>query len=193
LLTAAAALVGCGPSPGPRSPTPPLPASYIPLTVGPGAAYRPPAGVLPGRLATTPGGCDSGLGQRVGVHVELFANRHVVLIPPGVGVVDPTRTGPSVTSGRCYASLVTLDPTGVVEIRAEAAAPTLGDLFALWGQPLNTNRLAGFSGHPVHAFVNGRPVTGDPARIRLHRHDEVVIEIAGYVVPHDAYGFARGL
>jgi hypothetical protein len=192
-LAGVAALAGCGQSARPRTPTAPLPTSYIPLAVGPTAAYRPPAGDRPAGEAVAALGCSDPLGPRVGVHVELLANRHVVLIPPGIGVADPIRTGPSVTDARCYAALVTLDPTGVVEIRPRTGTPTLATFFALWGQPLSSTRLAGFTGHQVHVFVDGRPVTGDPAEIRLHRHDEVVLEIGGYVVPHQAYGFAHGL
>jgi hypothetical protein len=128
----------------------------------------------------------------VSVHLELFANRHIVLIPSGIGVVDPHNDGAFVRRGRCYFPLVTLDPTGVVAIRADAPPVTLGDLFTLWGQPLGPTRLAGFAAHPVHAFVNGRSVTGDPAQIHLRRHDEVVLETTGYVVPHDSYRFADG-
>jgi hypothetical protein len=192
-LVALTALAGCGAASQTPRPTAALPTSYIPLSVGHGAAYRPPASDRSARTAVAATGCSSPLGPRVGAHLELFANRHVVLIPPGIGVADRVQAGASITRGRCYSALVTLDPTGVVEIRPKAPTLTLADFFALWGQPLNSTRLAGFSGHPVHAFSNGRPVPGDPAAITLHRHDEVVLEIGGYVVPHRSYGFAHGL
>jgi hypothetical protein len=193
-----------------------LPPSYIPLTVGPGSRYRPPLAPIPpippisgssasGRpVPGTPAtgaaesGCDRTLGRRFGVHVELFANRHVVLIPAGIGVAAPVVTRGVVTGGRCYQRLVTLDPTGVVRIAAPASPSpagtpvTLGDLFALWGQPLDPTRLASFTGHRVEAFVDGHPV-GNPAAIRLRRHDEVVLETAGHVVPHRSYRFPGGL
>lgn len=70
---------------------------------------------------------------------------------------------------------------------------TLGDLFALWEQRLSSTRLAGFAGHEVHAVVDGRPVGGEPAAIELRRHDEVVLEIAGRLVPHGSYRFVNGL
>lgn len=136
--------------------------------------------------------CRPELGSRIAVHLELFANRRVVLIPPGIGVVGPIRDGAFVRRGRCYFPLVTLDPTGVVEFRSHAPSLTLGYLFALWGQPLGPTRLAGFAGHPVHAFVDGRPVAGNPTRTRLRRHQEIVLETRGYVVPHDSYRFADG-
>jgi hypothetical protein len=173
--------------------TRPLPASYIPLTVGPGPRYRP--GVHPRSAPVTASeglDCEPNLGPRFGVHVELFANRHVVLVPPAIGVFRPIVANGVVRGGRCYYPLVTLDPTGVVEIGDTAYDPTLGTLFVLWGHSLSSTRLAGFAG-AVHTYVNGRPVRGDPAGIRLRVHDEIVLETSGYVVPHGSYRFADGL
>jgi hypothetical protein len=197
-ILTAVVLVACGgPSPSRRA-TGRLPASYIPLTVGPGPGYKPPIkpeSSRPSPALTTADelSCDATLGRRFGVHIELFANRHVVLIPAGIGVSRPILAGAFVTGGHCYRPLVTLAPTGVVEVGVLARPATLGVLFALWGQDLTPTRLAGFAGHQVHAFVNGRPVPGDPADIRLSRHDEIVLETSGTVVPHDAYQFADGL
>jgi hypothetical protein len=195
LATTPAALAGCGGASPPADTRPArLPASYIPLTVGPGPRYEP----RPGRLSAgqTPAGlgCATRLGLRFGAHVELFANRHVVLIPPGIGVVDATQAGAAVEAGRCFYPLVTLAPTGVVEVSPRFGPPlTLGGFFALWGQPLSSTRLAGFAGHAVHAFVDGRSVPGDPAEIPLRRHAEIVLETSGYVVPHASYRFVDGL
>jgi hypothetical protein len=170
-----------------------LPPSYIPLTVGPGPSYEPPVRAPSGRRTIAGLGCSKELGRRFGVHVELFAHRHVVLIAPGIGVVGPVRLGPVVRSGRCYFPLVTLEPTGVVDVRSQVTVLTLGQVFALWGQPLTPTRLAGFAGSDVAAFVDGHRVTGDPADIRLRRHDEIVLETSGYVIPHASYRFVDGL
>ena len=183
----------CRPTPRPRASAPgPLPRSYVPLNLGPGPRYRPRIRQLTERSIVAGLTCRPELGPRVAVHLELFANRHVVLISPGIGVVGPVRSGAFVRGARCYFPLLTLDPTGVVALRPDGPSLALGDLFALWGQPLTNTRLAGFAGHPVHAFVDGRPVAGDPVRIRLRRHAEIVLEIGGYVVPHDSYRFAGG-
>lgn len=192
-LALGAVLAGCGGVTRSRDQAvSPLPASYVPLTVGLGPRYRPPIRRQTNRTSVAGLGCRGDLGSRVGVHLELFANRHVVLLPSGIGVAGPVRSGAFVRTARCYLPLVTLDPTGVVEVGSDAPPPTLRDLFSVWGQPLGPTRLGSFAGHPVHAFVNGRPIAGDPARIRLRRHDEIVLETAGYVVPHDSYGFADG-
>lgn len=133
------------------------------------------------------------LGRRRGLHVELFANGRVIIVPSGVGVASPRRVGPYVRGGRCFYPLVTLEPTGVVELRTGGLRLRLGDLFVLWGQPLSLTRLAGFGGGPVRGYVNGRRVAGDPAMIVLRPGLQIVLEIAGYVEPHSSYRFAPGL
>jgi hypothetical protein len=117
------------------------------------------------------------------VHLELFAQRRVVLIPPGIGVAPPrTRTGAYVRGGRCSYPLRTREPTGVIEVRVRPRAMTLGQFFAIWGQPLRGR-----------AYVDGRRWRGDPRRIPLGRHAQIVLEVGGYVRPHARYGFPPGL
>jgi hypothetical protein len=83
-----------------------------------------------------------------------------------------------------------VEPTGVVEVDAALGA-TLGDLFAVWGRRLAPNRLLSFSGR-VQAFVGGKRWHGDPRRIRLRRHAQIVLEVGGYVPPHSSYLFGEG-
>jgi hypothetical protein len=127
------------------------------------------------------------------VHLELFAHAHVVVVPAGIGVLGPRVEGPYVRAGRCFGPVITLEPTGVVELAGDARGLRLGDLFAIWGQPVSRVRLAGFGGGRVRAYVDGREVAGDPARIALRPHREIVLEIAGHVPPHRSYTFAGGL
>jgi hypothetical protein len=172
---------------------PPLPPSVHPWPIGTGPGFRlapAPAAVLAGepvgRFRCTPGG------GRFGVHVELFVHRRVLIVPAGIGVAWPWREHLGrLTPGGCTYPGRTLEPTGVVEVRAGARL-TLGDFFRLWGHRLGPHRLAGFRG-PVLAFVNGMRRRGDPASIRLVRHAQIVLELGGYVPPHPAYRFAGGL
>jgi len=131
---------------------------------------------------------------RFRVHLELFARKLVLLVPAGIGVAPPhAREGAYVTGGRCLYPLRTREPTGVIEVAASRPV-SLGDVFRVWGQPLGPRRIAGFrSASPVLAFVNGRRVHGDPRAIPLRRHDEIVLEIGGYVPPHPRYRFQPGL
>lgn len=163
--------------------------SRVPRTLGPTPAFRP---AILGR----PTRCERTRGVRYGVHLELFALGHVVLIPAGVGISPPLQTrGPYVLGGSCYAAAITREPTGVLEITSSGrgAVPTLGDLFALWGQPLAARRLANFAHRPVTAYIDGRAAIGPAAAIPLTRHAEIVLEIGGHVPPHHSYGFANGL
>jgi hypothetical protein len=127
----------------------------------------------------------------VGVHVELFGADRVVLIAAGIGVRGPLRYDAGrISAGRCYGSLVTVDPTGVVLVRP-GAPPTLADLFRGWGQPLTAHRMASFTG-PVRVYIAGRRVAGDPGRVTLTPHAEIVLEVGPYVPPHRAYRFPPG-
>lgn len=128
----------------------------IPTPIGVGLRYHPPAphvrcvGPVPA--------------QRV--HVELFADGRVVLIPPAVG---------------CW----TRDPTGVVHYGREA---TLGRFFRAWRQRLSPTRLLTFAG-PVRIYRNGRRVHVDPRTVALRNGDELVLEVGPYVPPHRSYLF----
>jgi hypothetical protein len=108
------------------------------------------------------------------VHLELFAERRVVLIPPGIGV-----------AGRC--ALRTTSSTGVVESVA-GLRPTLGDFFDVWGQPLSRARLGAFHG-TVHAYVGGRPWHRAVRRIALSPGAQISVEIGGFVQPHAFFLF----
>jgi hypothetical protein len=127
-----------------------------------------------GRLRCTRGA------RRFAVHVELFANRRVVVVPRRIGVA---RSG-------CRYPVGTTVPTGVVDV-AYGRAYTLGDLFAVWGRELTRSRLVSFRG-PVAVFVAGRRFTGDPRRVPLTRHAQIVVELGRYVAPHVGYVFPKG-
>lgn len=186
----------------------PLPRDYVPVGVGRGAAYRPP----PGTAATRAGErvddqrCARARGARVGAHLEIFARDHVVAIPAGVGIAPPLRRDVPegrVLAGRCYYPTITTDPTGLIELTRDAPH-TLGQFFAIWGQPLTRTRLAGFAiparagGRTLVAYVGGertgvRRWHGDPAGIPLRRHTRIVLELFSRVPPHRSYAFPPGL
>jgi hypothetical protein len=142
------------------------------------------------------GACTRRLGPRDGVHIEVFAANRVVLVPAGIGTRSPLRLSAGrIASARCYGELVTLDPTGVVLVRA-GTHPVLADLFRSWGEPLSGTRLASFSASPgaaVAVFVDGRPWRGPPAAVPLRRHSEIVLEVGPHVPPHAAYTFPPGM
>jgi hypothetical protein len=169
-------------------------AAPVPTPIGAGPRYRLPA-ASPAVMRAAPAGrlaCRSADVRRERAHVELFANRRVLLLPPGIGMAPPLRLRRvAVTGARCSYPLRTTDPTGVVEF-VRAAQPTLGDLFSVWGQPLGRRRLAGFRARgrdEVKAWVGGRRWRGDVRAIPLRRHAEIVVELGGFVPPHAFYRF----
>jgi hypothetical protein len=109
-------------------------------------------------------------------HVELFANKLVLLLPKGIGAGEA-----------CSYPVRTREPTGVVEF-APGVKPTLGDLFDVWGQPLTARGFAGFRG-AVSAWVGGRRWGGDVRAIPLRRRAEIVVEVGGYIPPHTFFLF----
>jgi hypothetical protein len=162
----------------------------VPTPIGSGRAYRLPAAPAAVRAGEPVGRfhCLRAESPRVLAHVELFARKQALLLPPGIGMAPPLeRAGASVRRARCSYAVRTTGPTGVVE-SLPAAQATLGDLFAIWGRPLSPRRLAGFTGK-VRAWVAGCPWAGDVRRIPLTRRAQIVVEIGGYVPPHSTFLF----
>jgi hypothetical protein len=174
--------------------------SVTPRPVAVDAAHRLPATtpqVAAGR-AVGGLGCSGGHGARYGVHVELFVDGLVVLLPAGIGVSPPWQASPPyVLGGRCSYPIRTLEPTGVVEVAPGARTLTLGDLFDVWGQPLSESGFGPWrtaAGERLGVFVDGASFPGDPRRLPLRRHAEIVLEVGSpRVVPHARYRFAPGL
>jgi hypothetical protein len=166
-----------------------------------GAGYAPeprPIGVgdrftlAPGAVETPRLPCGTPAGTPFGVHLELFVDGWVVLVPSGIGIRPPwVGTVPYVRSGVCEAPIVTREPTGVIEVRGEGR--TLGDLFEIWGEPLGRDGFARYRG-AVTAHVDGREWEGDPRAIPLRRHAQIVLQLGRpRIRPHQVYGFPEGL
>jgi hypothetical protein len=193
IVVAGVALAGCG---GAAAPSGTDPGRLPPQApgVGPGTRFRPPSlGSRAARALPVHGlRCSRVARPRFGVHLELFAARRVVLVAPGIGVAPPrVRRGAYVSGGRCSYPVRTREPTGVIEVDA-ARQLTLGQLFAVWGQPLSRTGMAGFRGR-VSAYADGHRRPGDPGAIPLRRHAQIVVEVGGHVPPHAAYRFPPGL
>ena len=155
-------------------------AAPIPTRIGAGPRYLLPA-VSAAAAHARPINrlrCTRVGGTRELAHVELFAEKLVLLLPAGIG-----------TASHCSYGVRTTQPTGVVEF-VTGLHPTIGDLFSVWGQPLSAQRIASFRG-AVAAWVDGKRWHGDVRAIPLRRHSEIVIEVGGYVPPHAFFLFAQ--
>ncbi len=160
--------------------------SLIPVPIGAGPRYQPPARwPLAGNASF--GGLGGGVQSELRVHLELFAGRRVVVVPGGIGVSGGRTTLYGfITDALWHAPAWTLEPGGVIHLARPGMR--LGDVFAIWGQPLGADRLVGFAG-AVRAYVNGEARQGDPASLVLRDHDQVVLEVGGYVPPHASFTF----
>ena len=152
--------------------------ALVPTPIGVGPRYHP----SPGVHASCAAGSLRGAAR---VHVELFANRRVVIVPAAIGLRGARFDLGRVTSARCRAQVWTTDPSGVISFSGRAR---LGDLFVVWGVPLGPMRLASFHGS-VSLFRNGIRTRGDPTLLTLRDGDELVLEIGGFVPPHRSYRF----
>jgi hypothetical protein len=108
-------------------------------------------------------------------HLSIFVNGQQRAIPGNVGIIENATTD-------CHYYVHTHDRSGKLHIEPPVAATyTLGQFFALWGQPLTATNVAGIDNLPVYFYVteNGAVTqfTGDPATIELrsHRHIAIVI------------------
>jgi hypothetical protein len=125
-------------------------------------------------------------------HLDLFARGRRVRVPANIGI-DP--------EFRFISPLHTHDSTGVIHVEsANRATFRLGQLFGVWGVPLSATRIGGLRtgrGRVLRAWVNGRRVAGDPARIVLRSHEEIALAYGTRAQmpkrPPSRYAFAPGL
>src|SRR3954471_2769304 len=188
VIICAIALVGCGDGGDQAAQAPPP----KPQLFGDGPRFRPtPYGHAAKHARPIDGmRCERRRRPSYLAFVETFVNGRVVMMPAGIGIAPPHgRDGAYVRHGRCEYPVRTREPTGKVEVAADSGARrTLGDLFAVWGQPLSPSRVLSFEGR-VRAYVGSRRVSGDPRRIVFGPHAVVTLEIGRYVRPHAKYVF----
>lgn len=185
-------------NPGPVQPSPPPPPAQPSQPANPPAPPQPPADPPPapepvlaadytdlvaGTIGSPPGwSAWVGPANRAsvgGVGCPVNENFHlhslVSIYKDGVRQGLPDNLG----RGACNYELHTHDVTGVVHIETDVAKKfTLGQLFALWGQPLGVDGVAGL-GAPLRFYMIGNDrltrYTGDPAALELVPHGEIVI------------------
>ncbi len=130
----------------------------------------------------------------VHAHVSVFLNGDQLIVPMHIGIPR----GPGDTD-KCFYSIHTHDESG--EIHVEAAAPaafTLGQLFDIWGQPLDTTNVnvGAIVGLPITIYVledgatTATIYTDDPKKLELVRHRQITIQIGTAINTIPVYDFA---
>jgi len=117
--------------------------------------------------------CDAQEGQRIHIHQHLAIYDHgkAVTIPQFIGIPQ---------AARCIYWLHTHTPDGIIHVEAPMDRSfTLGDFFAVWGQPLDKKHAASAvakRGDQLRVWVNGTRYSGDPAKIPLTAHADILIQ-----------------
>jgi len=112
----------------------------------------------------------------VHTHLSIYLNGQALAVPSHIGIVDTSPTS------HCNYTTHTHDLTGVVHVEAPVAGTyTLGQFFAIWGQPLSYTDVAGNPGVPVVVYVTDNSVvteySGDLTAIELLSHREITIQL----------------
>ena len=204
-------VVGCGGSDSPAPQPSPLP---TPPTVPPLSTNTPIVLTFNSTIGTThrwsdgdtsTGGQGSDIDglpclptmpedYHVHVHVSIFLNGDQLIVPKEIGIPKDSSGG-----NKCFYSLHTHDETGEIHVEAAAVATfTLGQLFDIWGQPLDATNvnLAGISGLPIAIFLledggaNATLYTDDPKKLELTRHRQVTIQVGTAIGTIPVYDFA---
>lgn len=135
--------------------------------------------------------------ERIEYHVHdqlyVFVDGQAVTVPAGIGInsLDPGvgsfPTGSGATVGlvapcrqACISPLHTHDASGLIHIEAPKREPfSLGQFFTEWGVRLTATCVANYCrpAMPIHAYVNGAPYAGNPARIPLTGGQKITIVI----------------
>lgn len=137
--------------------------------------------------------CDNSVpASHVHAHLTLIADSVQRAIPLAVGTRSPQIVSNFVVDAACFYWLHTHDATGILHVEAPGPTPlTLGDFFAIWGEPLDRTNVAGFQGS-VTAYVDSTRYDGDLAAIALTAHLQVTL-IVGTVPSHiPTYAFPSG-
>jgi hypothetical protein len=177
-----AGLTGCGgggsddppqssnPPPAPAPPAPPPPAPPPPDPVPPLSSVvidldgNPNVGVdrwPNGNTATGGQGEDvEGLPCLTPVPDTYHVHSHLAVFVDGVQTAVPANVGiHSQQPQRCFYTIHTHDKSGRIHI--ESGAPgtfTLGQMFAIWGQPLEADNFAGITGKPIVVYSTDQSV-----------------------------------
>jgi hypothetical protein len=116
------------------------------------------------------------------VRVSIYVNGQPQTVPYGIGVGQPwdivqSNRGPFVRSGSCFSWMHTHMTDGIIHV--EGPIPrnfTLGDFFAVWGEPLSATRVGPNEGQ-VFTYVNGVRIEGNPADIALLEWDVIQLNV----------------
>ena len=103
-------------------------------------------------------------------HLDIFVEGEPVTLPGDLGIGDGF-----ISDLHTHASY----PEGIIHVESPTASRfSLGQFFAVWGVPLSATCIGSLceeGDKQLKAWVNGKPVPGDPTRIVLEEHQQIVL------------------
>ena len=116
-------------------------------------------------------------------HLNILVDGQLIAVPDNIGLASPGSgeiADPALREIGCYYPLLTNDTSG--KIRTQSGGTyTLGQFFALWGQPLSYTNIAGYAGKPIKVFVKDGATlteyTGSLDALPLNSNREITIQI----------------
>jgi hypothetical protein len=124
--------------------------------------------------------CDTmeGAVEHIHAHLQLFDHGRALTVPALIGISQV---------GGCLYWLHTHASDGVIHIESPVRHPfTLGQFFDIWMAPLSpssASTLHSSPGRSLSVWVNGKRWQGDPRKIVLRDHQEIVIANGPFASP----------
>ena len=112
----------------------------------------------------------------VHTHLSVFLDGVALSVPENIGRV-------SMQPNACFYSIHTHDYSGKIHVEGPAPGTfTLGQLFSIWGQPLEADNVAGLTGKPIVIYSTDQGTVtqvapADWKSIELTTHKEVTIQV----------------
>lgn len=134
------------------------------------------------------------LAYQLYAHLTVYVHGHERAVPGGIGMFLPkavqSSAGSYFTASECYYWLHTSTQDGVILAESPVRWQfTLGELFAVWGQPLSSRQVATTRGK-VTAIVNGHRWHGSPRAIPLREHSSIELAVGDRVPAFRAVDWA---
>lgn len=103
-------------------------------------------------------------------HLDLYIQGQKIEVPANIGIDE--QAGFS-------APIHTHDTTGIIHVESPVNAPFyLGQFFDIWGVSFTSQCIGGYcqgNGNNLSVYVNGNLYNGDPRKLELESHQEIVV------------------
>jgi hypothetical protein len=121
-------------------------------------------------------------------HLDVFVHGRSIIVPANIGIDR---------AAGFISPLHTHDESGVIHVESPTMRTfSLGQFFDVWGVRFTRDCLGGLcntGSQTLRVFVDGHEATGDPRRLELFAHEEIVVAFGTAAelpspIPH-SYGF----